>query len=479
MPQPSAPAQRGASNKNLVLVAMIFAVAMMFIDQTIVALAIPDLQRDLSLTSTGAQWIVNGYLLSLAALFAFGGKLADVVGHRRMVVIGVTGFAVCSALCGATPTGSGGEAWIIFFRIAQGAFAALLFPAALAIVTAAFPREQRGRALALFFGITGALTAVGPLTGGYLTEWTWRAIFWINVPVAIIALILTARAKPEERKVPAPIDRRGAFLSAAAFGLIVLGLQQSATWGWVDVRTIASLVAGVAVLAAFIAFELRAATPLVDLRIFAQRAFAGDSAVLLLMSAVFVPFFFFASVYAQAALGESATKAGTFLLVFFIGFVAAAQLGGRIVDTRGARASVVIGCLVAAAGFLLWADKVPGMDFGTQWHALLIAGAGLGMVLGPASTDALNRGPSSAYGEITGITQTARNLGASLGLAVMGSIFTSQSAGYRPTEVADATQTVAYIMAGIMVVCFVVARRFMVAGTSHQLNGDAPAVAAA
>src|SRR4029079_18876900 len=152
---------------------------------------------------------------------------------------------------------------------------------------------------------------------------------------------------------------------------------------------------------------------------------------------------------------------------------------GRIVDTRGARASVVIGCLVAAAGFLLWADKVPGMDFGTQWHALLIAGAGLGMVLGPASTDALNRGPSSAYGEITGITQTARKLGASLGLAVMGSIFTSQSAGYRPTEVADATQTVAYIMAGIMVVCFVVARRFMVAGTSHQLNGDAPAVAAA
>ena len=465
--------------RNLTLVAMIFAVAMMFIDQTIVSLAIPSLSGELTLSATGAQWIVNGYLLSLAAFFILGGKLADTLGHRKMLYVGVTGFAVCSALCGATPTGSGGEAWIIFFRVAQGAFAALLFPAALAIVTAAFPREQRGRALALFFGITGALTAVGPLTGGYLTEWTWRAIFWINVPVAIIALILTARAKPEERKVAAPIDRRGAFLSAAAFGLIVLGLQQSATWGWVDVRTIASLVAGVAVLAAFIAFELRAATPLVDLRIFAQRAFAGDSAVLLLMSAVFVPFFFFASVYAQAALGESATKAGTFLLVFFIGFVAAAQLGGRIVDTRGARASVVIGCLVAAAGFLLWADKVPGMDFGTQWHALLIAGAGLGMVLGPASTDALNRGPSSAYGEITGITQTARNLGASLGLAVMGSIFTSQSAGYRPTEVADATQTVAYIMAGIMVVCFVVARRFMVAGTSHQLNGDAPAVAAA
>ena len=184
----SAAPQAGSSNKQLVLVAMIFAVAMMFIDQTIVALAIPDLQKDLSLSSTGAQWIVNGYLLSLAALFALGGKLSDVLGHRRMVIVGIVGFAVCSALCGATPTGSIGEAWMIIFRVLQGAFAALLFPAALGIVVSAFPLAERGRALAAFFGITGALTAVGPLAGGYLTEWTWRAIFWINIPVAIIAL---------------------------------------------------------------------------------------------------------------------------------------------------------------------------------------------------------------------------------------------------------------------------------------------------
>ena len=194
--------QDPGSNKRLVLTAMIFAVAMMFIDQTIVALAIPELQDDLSLSSTGAQWIVNGYLLSLSALFALGGKLADVLGHRRMVTIGVVGFAVGSALCGATPTGDLGEAWMIFFRVVQGAFAALLFPAALAIVVAAFPLRERGKALAVFFGITGGLTAVGPLAGGYLTEWTWRAIFWINIPVAIIALVLTARAKPAQDPAP-------------------------------------------------------------------------------------------------------------------------------------------------------------------------------------------------------------------------------------------------------------------------------------
>jgi MFS family permease len=130
--------------QRLVLVAMIFAVAMRFIDQTIVALAIPSLQKDLSVSATGAQWIVNGYLLSLAALFVLGGKLADVLGHRRMVTIGVVGFATCSALCGATPTGALAETWIIFFRIAQGAFAALLFPAALAIVVGAFPSASAG-----------------------------------------------------------------------------------------------------------------------------------------------------------------------------------------------------------------------------------------------------------------------------------------------------------------------------------------------
>src|SRR3954466_8456040 len=146
--------QAGASNKQLVLVAMIFAVAMMFIDQTIVALAIPDLQKDLSLSSTGAQWIVNGYLLSLAAFFALGGKLADVLGHRRMVVVGVVGFAVSSALCGATPTAGIGEQWIIVFRVLQGAFAAVMFPAALSIVVSAFSINERGRALATFFGIT-------------------------------------------------------------------------------------------------------------------------------------------------------------------------------------------------------------------------------------------------------------------------------------------------------------------------------------
>ncbi len=272
----------GGANKKLVLAAMIFAVSMTFIDQTIVAIAIPQLQQDLSLSSTGVQWIINGYLLSLSALFAFGGKLADVAGHRRMVTIGVIVFATASALCGATPETGAAEPWIIFFRVVQGAGAALMFPAALAIVLGAFPLRERGRALAIFFGLAGAFTSIGPIAGGYLTEWTWRAIFWINVPVAILALVCTAIAKPADEKHPAPLDYRGALLISGGMGLAVLGLQQSSVWGWGSAITWVCIVAGLALIAAFVRLELGLANPLMRIQTFRDRAFAVDNVVLFL-----------------------------------------------------------------------------------------------------------------------------------------------------------------------------------------------------
>src|SRR6185437_14151887 len=158
--------------RNLVLAGMIFAVAMTFIDQTIVSIAAPNIQRELHLTDTGMQWAINAYLVALAALFAFGGRLADTLGHRKMVVLGVVVFAGASIMCGLTPASSAAEAWLIVFRAIQGAGGAIMFPAALGIVVQTFPLRERGKALAMFFGITGGLTAIGPLLGGYLTEWT-------------------------------------------------------------------------------------------------------------------------------------------------------------------------------------------------------------------------------------------------------------------------------------------------------------------
>jgi EmrB/QacA subfamily drug resistance transporter len=510
-------------NSKLILAAMIFAVSMTFIDQTIVAISLPTIQGDVHLSTTGSQWIINGYLLSLSALFAFGGRLADIAGHRRMVVIGVIVFATASALCGATPTGSAAEAWLIVFRIIQGAGAALMFPAALAIVLDSFPVAERGRAMAIFFGIAGGLTSIGPIAGGYLTEWTWRSIFWINIPVALIALFLTWKAKPAENRHPGKIDYKGTVLVCGGMGLLVLGLQQSAIWGWGDVKTWASIIVGVAILVWFVFDQLNASNPLLRLRIFENRAFAVDCAVLFFLMIAFVPLFFFASEYAQISLGESASETGLYLLIFFAGFATATQWGGKMLDRIGARRPVVLGCAVAAVGFYLWGKSMTHLSVSEQWYYIVIAGAGVGLVLSPANTDALNRVARDRYGEATGITQTVRNFGSSLGLAILGSLLITwnksnlesilgakgvpkpkadavaecvsqgeaacQSVGQAlgpkagevfsavPMAFAEATRDVFYGMAIALAIAFVIALKFMPGGKVEE--GDVPAAEAA
>ena len=436
-------------SRNLVLAAMIFAVSMTFIDQTIVAIATPNIQQELDLTRDGVQWVINGYILALAAGFALGGRLADVLGSKRVVLVGIIGFAGASALCGATPKGSFAEAWIVIFRIIQGLSAALMIPAALAVVVSAFPLRERGRALAIFFGVSGGLTAIGPIAGGYLTQWTWRAIFWINIPVAIIAVVLTVLAGITSTPRRERIDWRGAALVAAGMALSVLGFEQAATWSWADLRTWTCIIGGLVVLTVFVLVELRTPVPLIKIRIFTDRAFFVDNAVLFFSMVAFVPVFFFASVYSQVSLGYDANEAGLYLLVFFAGFAPAAQVGGRILDKRGAKPAIVAGSALGAVGFALWASKLTDLagGLGAQWWCIVIAGAGIGFLLGPASTDATNRAINASYGEVTGITQTVRNYGSALGLAVLGTVlgnvFTSQLTatftgfGVPPTQAAE------------------------------------------
>ena len=411
-----------ARSKTMALTAMLFAVAMTFIDQTIVAIASPNIAEELDLSRSGVQWVINGYILALAAGFALGGRLADVLGSKRVVLAGIVGFAGASALCGATPKGSFAEAWIVFFRIIQGLSAAAMIPAALAVVVAAFPLGERGKALAIFFGISGGLTAIGPIAGGYLTQWTWRAIFWINIPVAIVAVVFTVMAGIRSSPRRERIDWGGAALIAAGMALSVLGFEQAATWGWGSPLTWLCIIGGLAVLVVFVLFELRAPQPLIKIRIFGDRAFVVDNAVLFFSMVAFVPVFFFASVYSQVSLGYDANNAGLYLLVLFAGFAPAAQIGGRILDQRGAKPAIVAGSALGTAGFLLWAWKLTDLSLGAQWWCIVLAGAGIGLLLGPASTDATNRSINASYGEVTGITQTVRNYGSALGLAVLGTV---------------------------------------------------------
>jgi EmrB/QacA subfamily drug resistance transporter len=504
-------APSGLRSKNVVLAAMIFAVSMTFIDQTIVSIAAPNIQRELGLSNTGLQWAINSYLVALASLFAFGGRLADTVGHVRMVVLGVIVFAGASALCGLTPKGSAAEAWIVTFRAVQGAGGALMFPAALGIVVQTFELSRRGRALALFFGIAGGLTALGPVLGGYLTEWTWRAIFWVNIPVALIALALIAVSRPTTEHKWAPVDYRGLVLIVGGVGLSVLGFQQSATWGWSNPATALCIAVGVILLIVFVLVELRTPSPLMQVRIFRIRAFAVENMVLAITMLVFVPVFFFASEYAQVALGKNARQAGLYLLYFFLGFVVASQIGGRVLDRRGAKRPVVAGCVLSAVGFYLWAGQVTKLNFSTQMWPVILAGFGMGLMLTPASTDAINRASRLSYGESTGITQTVRNYSASLGLAILGTILVtelrsrltssllsqgvprsrahaeaaqlSQARGpsgptniphYIRLDFAYASRTVFYVMAAIMAAAAVVALLGLEWGVQQSLPDQAP-----
>jgi EmrB/QacA subfamily drug resistance transporter len=504
-------------SRSLILAAMIFAVAMTFIDQTIVSIAVPNIQRELGLTSTGVQWMVNAYLLSLSALFAFGGRLADTVGHRTMVTLGVIVFAGASALCGLTPKGSLAEAWIVIFRVVQGAGGAIMFPAALAIVVQTFPLRERGKALALFFGIAGGLTAIGPVLGGFLTQWTWRAIFWVNIPVALVALVLIVISKPVTDHRPARMDFRGLALIAAGVALSVFGFQQSSIWGWHNPLIIGSIVVGLVLLVVFYFVQIRTESPLMRVSIFRIRPFAVENMVLGITNLVFIPVFFFGSEYAQISLGRSSSQAGVILLFFFIGFVIAAQIGGRMLDRIGAKRPVVIGCVLGAAGFWLWARKVTDLSFSAQEWYIILSGAGMGFMLGPSSTDAVNRASRFSYGEATGITQTVRNYAASLGLAILGTILVtdlrnhiasslmtlyhlpssrahtlaatlSQSHGGSGTSVssiphffrvdfAQSTQTVLYVMAGIMAAAAVVAIAGLRAGVQQDIEPAAEAAA--
>jgi len=418
----SSTARAGGRSRSLILAAMIFAVAMTFIDQTIVSIAAPTIQHNLGLSSSGMQWAINAYLLTLAALFAFGGRLADIAGHRKMVVLGVIIFAGASALCGATPAGAAAEAWLVAFRAVQGAGGAVMFPAAIAIVVVTFDLRSRGRALALFFGIAGALTAIGPIAGGYLIEWTWRAIFWINIPIALIALALIAISKPPNECRPAPMDYRGLALIIGGVGLSVFGFQQSALWGWANPAIEICIAVGVILLVVFFAVERRTVSPLINVRIFRNQAFLVENIILGVAMMAFIPVFFFAAIYGQIALAEKATTSSLLILYFFLGFVVCAQIGGRMLDRIGAKRPVVLGSVLAAAGFGLWASRATDLHVGAQVIYIVMAGAGMGLMLGQANTDAINRASRYSYGEATGITQTVRNYGASLGFAILGTV---------------------------------------------------------
>ena len=449
------------------LAGLIAAVSMTTVDQTIVSVSSQTIASGLGLDSPGIEWVVNAYLLAAAAAFPLGGKMADAWGYRRIMLAGIALFSAGSALCGATPAGLA-QPWIVAARVVQGVGAALMFPAAVGILIASSKERDRAKSMALFFAITGAMTAIGPVAGSWLVQYSWRYIFFVNLPLALIAsgLVLVG-ARDVERAVGAgeveraagardgegvvgagsvnaadlrdekPADRAidwaGAAIAALAMGLLILPLKKGGDVGWADPRILASFGGSLALFLCFFLLERRTARPVVDVGAFANRAFTLSALATLVASAVFIPLMYFVSVYGQLSLGLTVGRASGLILAFFVGFLAASQFGARIFDKRGIAAVVLIGGAVAAIGFFLLWRRAGGLASGLPaagdltWQ-LGCAGAGIGFMFSPAATDMVNRAAESAYGETTSISQSMKNLGGALGMAVFASVSVSKFA---------------------------------------------------
>ena len=451
------------------------AVAMVMIDFTIVSISATTIQRDVGLSETGEQWLVTAYALSTAAFVALGGRLGDVYGHKRIVVVGILLFAGSSLFCGLVPDTGIAESWLIFFRVLQGVGGGLLIPSATVLVLDAFPPEERGKGLSVFFIVAGLFTAIGPVAGAYLTEfWTWRAIFWINVPVALLALIEMRRVAIADTKHPSPIDIRGAVLIVAGMGLTVLGIQQSTVWGWGSVATIGSIVAGLALLVGFVAVERRVEAPLIDVRaLVANRAFALDNVLTFLAFAPWLAVFFFGSVYFQVAVGQAPTEAGFSILTMFYSFFVAARIGGAWMDSHGAKMPVARGFLIATIGMIVWAQELSGLSRSDTLWGMLITGAGFGLIFSPLNADALNRLPDSIRGQGSGITQTFRNFGSALGMAIMGTVIAGDTVVTGPSvakDFASAMETAWYVGAGFLAAGFLLSHFLMEGGKQKDIE---------
>jgi EmrB/QacA subfamily drug resistance transporter len=407
----------------LILFAMTGAQAMTMLDKSVVSVTLPTLATDLALAPVDLQWVVNAYMLAMAAFVAVGGRLAEVYGEVPTFEAGIVVFVLASVGCAFAPAGAGG-AWIIAFRAVQGLGAALMMPVSTAIVLNTFAAAEAGMAMAIYTGIAQVFQAMGPLVGGALTEYvSWRAVFWINVPLAVIALILTRIGKPESLRTP------GARVSPSAAALLVMGcasiigaLQQGSVWGWMSPWTIGVATVGVLLLAQFVHKDLRSEYPLIDLRLLANRAILADFMLAFVIQFATLAAILFGALYLQDVLHMRPLLAGLAMLPFILSQAIGGQIGGKWFDRVGIRRPALIGFATASAGLAAWAIGMPRMNYWDMVAGMALTGLGLGFALSPSSTDGISRAGVVERGEASGLLQTVRQLGTCFGVAVIGAV---------------------------------------------------------
>jgi EmrB/QacA subfamily drug resistance transporter len=458
--------------------AMCFALFMVMLDNTVVNVALPSIQRDLHAEISALEWVVNGYTLTFAVLIATGGRLGDIFGRRRMFLAGVVIFAVTSATAGLAQD----PAMLIASRAIQGVGAALMMPATLSIITHAFPAAERGKAIGIWAGVSALALSIGPVIGGFLTEYvSWRWIFFINLPVAVGAVVATVFAVTESRDetVDRRVDYPGVISLTAALTAIVLALIEGNTWGWSSPEVIGLLATGAIGLAVFVAIELRVAAPMVEFALFRTRQFIGTNLVAFIVTFAMMGTFFFMAIYMQDILGYGALEAGIRFLPTTIVIAVIAPISGRLADRLGPATPMSAGLAILAVAMFLFA----GIDTSTTYSGLLIPfilmGVGIALIMSPMSTAAMNAVNVQKSGIASGVLQMSRMVGASVGVAATGAIFQAQlGSGFDPAQLATAPEQAratfvdalgsAMLLAAVVVVAGLVVSLALVRGARQQ-----------
>jgi EmrB/QacA subfamily drug resistance transporter len=401
--------------------AMCFALFMVMLDNTVVNVSLPSIQRDLHASLSALEWTVNAYTLTFAVLMVTGGRLGDIFGRRKMFMFGVVVFGLSSAAIGFAPN----DTTLVAFRAVQGIGAAFMMPATLSIITQAFPPHQRGMAIGTWAGVSAMALAIGPVLGGFLTQSvSWRAIFFINPPIAVIALAVTLFAAQETRD--ETVSRRVDFagIGAITVGLtsLVLALVEGNAWGWGSTRIVGLFVLAVAGVIGFIYAELHVRAPMVDFTFFRSRSFLGANLVGFIVSFAMLAQFFFLALYMQNILHFSPLQAGVRFLPSTLVIIVMGPLAGRLTDRIGARPLITVGLLTVAAA-LFWQST---LSVHTGYMRLLpgfvLMGIGMGLVMSPMSTAAMNSIDRTKAGVASGVLSMSRMVGGTFGVAIMGAL---------------------------------------------------------